>query len=26
VITKFDAKSAGVRYGGHEYYTYGQAS
>ena len=24
VITKFDAKSAGVRYGGHEYYTYGQ--
>ena len=26
VITKFDAKSAGVRYGGHDYYTYGQAS
>jgi capsular exopolysaccharide synthesis family protein len=26
VITKFDAKSAGVRYGGHDYYTYGAAS
>ena len=26
VITKFDAKSAGVRYGGHDYYTYGLAS
>ncbi|MCW3796992.1 polysaccharide biosynthesis tyrosine autokinase [Sphingomonas sp. BN140010] len=26
VITKFDAKSAGVRYGGYNYYTYGQAS
>ena len=26
VITKFDAKSAGVRYGGHDYYTYGRDS
>ncbi|MFC7536045.1 GumC family protein [Sphingomonas sp. GCM10030256] len=26
VITKFDAKSAGVRYGGYDYYTYGRAS
>ena len=26
VITKFDAKSAGVRYGGNDYYTYGRAS
>ena len=26
VITKFDAKSAGVRYGGHDYYTYGHTS
>jgi succinoglycan biosynthesis transport protein ExoP len=26
VITKFDAKSAGVRYGGHDYYTYGRES
>ena len=26
IITKFDAKSAGVRYGGHDYYTYGRRS
>ena len=26
VITKFYARSAGVRYGGHDYYTYGHAS
>jgi Mrp family chromosome partitioning ATPase len=25
VITKFDAKSAGVRYGAYDYYTYGNA-